>query len=134
MESTVYIWIKLEWDYVHRTVTLPMPSYVCKAFHIFQKILRRGNEYSPHTCAPIQYVQKVQYAEPLDAAEYLSDKETNLVQQVYGTFLYYSIAIYNTILPALRDISSDQYKAMMNTLEQVTKLLNYLASNPHTEI
>ena len=111
-----------------------MPSYVRKALHIFQHILIGGNEYSPHTCASIKYVQKVQYAYPLDAAEYISDKETNLVQQVCGTFLYCAIATNNTILPALSEISSDQSKAMTNTAKQVANLLNYLSSNPHAEI
>ena len=55
----------------------------------------------------------------------------NLVQQLCGTFLYYAIAIDNTILPALSDISSEKYKATRNTAKQVAKLLNYLASNPH---
>ena len=51
-----------------------------------------------------------------------------------GNFLYYAIAINNTILPTLSDISSDQYKATTNTAKQVAKLLNYLASNPQAEI
>ena len=111
-----------------------MPSYVHKELHRFQNILRVGKEYSPHTCAPIQYGQKIQYADPLDTAEYLSDKETNLVQQVCGTFLYYAIVIDNAILPALIDISSEQSKATTHTAKQVANLLNYLASNPHAEI
>ena len=61
-------------------------------------------------------------------------KETNLVQQVCGTFLYYTIAIDNTILPALSSISSEKSKATKNTSKQVAKFLNYLASNTHTEI
>ena len=126
--------IKIEWDYVHRTITLLMPSYVHKALHIFQHIFIGGKEYSPHTCAPIYYGQKVHYADPLDAVEYLSDKETNLVQKVCGTFLYYAIAIDDTILPALSKISSKQYKATPNTAKHVVKLLKYLASNPHAEI
>ena len=84
-----------------------MPSHVRKDFHRFQDILRGGKEYSPHTCAPIQYVQKVQYADPLDAAYYLSDKETKLVQKVCGTFLYCAIAIDNTIILSLIKISSE---------------------------
>ena len=84
-----------------------MPSYVHKALHIIQHILRGGKEYSQHTCAPIQYGHNIQYADPLDTAEYLSDKETNLVQQLCDTFLYYAIAIDNTILPALSNISSE---------------------------
>ena len=65
---------------------------------------------------------------------FLSDKETNLVQQVCGTFLYYAIAIDNTILPVLSNISSEQYNATKNTAKQVAKLLKYLASSPHAEI
>ena len=91
--------------------------------------MRGGKEYSPHTCAPIQYEQKIQYADPLDTSEYLSDKETNLVQHMCGTFLYYAIAIDNTIIFALSDNSSEQSKATTNTAKQVAKLLNYLASN-----
>ena len=74
MAETVYIGIKLEWEYVHINVTLSIPSYVRKALHRFQHIVIGGKEYSPHTYAPIQYIQKVQYADPLNAAEYLSDK------------------------------------------------------------
>ena len=51
-----------------------------------------------------------------------------------GTFLYYAIAIDDTILTALRDISSEQSKATKTTAKQVAKLLKYLASNPHAEI
>ena len=123
MAAAVYIGIKLEWDYVHRTVTLPIPSYVCKVLHRLQHIMRGGKEYSLHTCAPINYGQKIQYADPLDAADYLLDKETNLVQQVCGNFLYYSTTIDNTILPALRKISSEQSKATTNTSKQVSSLL-----------
>ena len=106
MEATVYIEIKLEWDHVNRTVTFSIKNYLRKALHWFQHILRGGKDQSSHICDPIQYGQKIKYADPLDTAEYLSDKETNLIQQVCGTFLYYVIAIDNTILPALSDISS----------------------------
>ena len=78
-----------------------MPNDVHKGLHIFQHILRDGKEYSPHICAPIRYGHKIQYADPLDAADYLLEKETNLVQQVCGTFLYYVIDIDNTIFPAI---------------------------------
>ena len=68
MEAIVYIGIRLYWDYVHRTVIFSMKNYVHKDLHIFQHILRGGKEYYPHICAPIQYGQKIQYADPLDAA------------------------------------------------------------------
>ena len=52
-----------------------MPNYVRKALHRFQHILMGDKEYSPHICATIQYGQKIQYSDPLDASEYLSDKK-----------------------------------------------------------
>ena len=88
MEETVYICIKLCWDYVNITVTLSMPNCVCKALHRVQYILMGGKKYSFHIYAPMKYERKIQYADPLNAAEYLSDKETNLIQQFCGTFLY----------------------------------------------
>ena len=69
MEATVYIRINLDWEYVNRTVTLSISNYVNKALHRFEHILMGGKEYPPHICAPIQYGQKIQYADPLDAAE-----------------------------------------------------------------
>ena len=84
-----------------------MPSYVHEELHIFQHILRGVKEYSSHTCAPIHYGKKIQYADPLETSEYLPDKGNNLVQQVCGTFLYDAIAINNTILPALSKIFSE---------------------------
>ena len=71
---TVYIGIDLDWDYVNRIVALSIPNYVHKALQVFKHIWMGGKEYSPHICASIQYGQKNQYTEPLDAAEYLSDK------------------------------------------------------------
>ena len=74
MEAKVYIGINLDWDYVNKTVTFYMPEYVRKALHRIQHILMIGKEYSPHICDPIQYGQKIQYADPLDESEYLYDK------------------------------------------------------------
>ena len=68
MEATVYIGIKLDWEYVHRNVTFSMSNYVHKALHRSQTNLMGGKEYSLHICAPIQYGEKIQYADPLDAA------------------------------------------------------------------
>ena len=56
------------------------------------------------------------------------------MQQVCSTFSYYAIAINNTILPALSNITSEKSKATTNTAKQVAKLLNYLASNTQAGI
>ena len=127
MEATVYIGIKLDWDYVKIPVTFSMPNYVRKDFHRIQNILMGGKEYSPHICAPIQYGQKIRYTDSLDAAEYLSYKETNFIQQVSGNLLYYAIAIDKTILPALSDISQNSPSSQKNckACGQAPKLLSF---------
>ena len=57
----------------------------------------------------------------------LNNTETNLIQQILGTFLYYAIAINNNILPALCNISTKQTIATATTTKIVIKLMNYLA-------
>ena len=134
MEAKLYIGISLEWDYINHTVTLSMPDYVRKALHKFQHMLPTKPEYAPHAHVPPNYGQRVQYAEPDDTSDRLSDKDTNIIQQVCGTFLYYGIALDNTILVALSDISSEQSRATKQTAKAVAKLLNYLATNPDAKI
>ena len=96
MEATLYIGIKLDWDYVNRTGTLSIPNYVLKPLHIFQHIQMDGKEYSPHICALIQYRQKIQYVDPLDAAEYLSYKEPTPFNKFME--LYYIMPLLLTTL------------------------------------
>ena len=51
-----------------------------------------------------------------------------------GVFLYYAIAIDNTVLVALSNIGSEKYRATFKTMYQVQQLLDYLASNPNATI
>ena len=57
-----------------------MLNYLRMSMHIFEHIMMSGKDYSPHISAPIKYEQKIRYVDPLDAVEYLYDKETNLIQ------------------------------------------------------
>ena len=41
------------------------------------------------------------------------------------------ILILSYLIPVLSDIYSEKPKAMINTAKQVSKLLDYLSSNPH---
>ena len=135
MKATKYIGINLDWDYKLRKVTLSMPDYVQKALHKFRHVPQQHPEHSPHAHLKTTYGQKVQYAEPLDDSEYLSAKEINYVQQVCRTFLYYAIAIDNTILTALSDISSEQAKATKthsNKSQSTPQLHGYQPTSTNT--
>ena len=116
-----------------------MPKYVTKALHKFkislQKFLPDNKpEYSPHKLVEINYVQKVKYAEIADDTPILDYVKINLIQKIVGTFLYYGIAVDNTILVALSTIASEQSAATSNTVKKINQLLNYLATNPDATI
>ena len=51
-------------------------------------------------------------------------------KKIVGCILFYSRAIYGTILPSLSDIISEQSKSTEATAEGVVKLLNYCATFP----
>ena len=54
--------------------------------------------------------------------------------KIVGNFLYYGIAIDNTILPALNYIVAEQSILTTNIAKKVAKLLNYFATNPSVQI
>ena len=51
-----------------------------------------------------------------------------------GVFLYYAIAIDNTVLVALSKIGLEQAIATSKTMDEVQQLLDNLASNPNATI
>ena len=118
-----------------------MPKYVARALHKFQQALRKFDlngfnkpENSLHKHVESKYGQKVQYAKPTDDAPPLDSVDINLIQKNVGTFLYYGIAVDNTILVALSTIASEQYSATSITAKKIIQLLNYLATNPDATI
>ena len=138
-DASLYLGILLNWDYTARHVDLSMPKYVARALHKFKQVLQKFHpdnkpEYSPHKHVEPNYGQKVQYAEPTDDAPTLDYVDINLIQNIVGTFLYYVIAVDNTILVALSTITSDQSAATSNMEKKITQLLNYLTTNPNTNI
>jgi len=84
----------------------------------------------PTVHIPINYGSKVQYAELEKNLPFLSDKEIKMVQIILGIFIYYGIAIDNTIFVATNNITAEQSKATAKTTQQIQKLLNYLTTHP----
>ena len=69
----------------------------------------------------------MQYADPEDDAPLLPEERIKFIQKVVGVFMYYEIAIDNTVLVALSDIGSEQSRATFKTMDEVQQLLEYLA-------
>ena len=95
---------------------------------------KKNKQSSPqHHVAPI-YGAKVQFAEPEDNTPLLPEEQIKFIHQVLGVFLYYDIAIDNTVLVSLSDIGSEQARATSKTVDEVQQLLDYLASNTNAKI
>ena len=132
--SKKYIGINLKWDYIKRTVEISMPEYVKHDLHKLQQLRTSRPEHSPYAHnAPI-YSRSIQYSDPEDSSDLLPPSNCNLIQQIVGTFLKYGIALDNTLLVALNEISLEKSKATDNTSKKTTKLLNYLATHPEAVI
>ena len=129
-EGTKYLGLDLDWDYSQRTVTLSMPNYVTAALHKLTHPAPKRPQKAPHKWAVPSYGAKVQYATTDDDATPLSPSQLTRIQKIVGTFLYYAMAIDNTMLVALGSIASQQAKATTSTMAAANMLLDYAATNP----
>ena len=69
---------------------------------------------------------------PEDDSLSLNPEESNTVQQVAGTFLYYSRAVDPTILLAPNTIAVQQSKRTQEKTNKVVQLLNYASTHPES--
>ena len=103
--------LTLNWDYINRTFDLSMPNYVPASLQKFQhKVTYKPQDVPHHWAGPI-YVQATQHAHTEKKSPLLPPKQITLVQNIVGTFLYYSLAFDSTMLVDLSDMASIQAKA-----------------------
>eukprot|EP00804_Cyclotella_cryptica_P000090 CCRYP_013749-RA/>CCRYP_013749-RA protein AED:0.16 eAED:0.11 QI:0/0/0/1/0/0/3/0/1031 len=82
-----------------------------------------------HTCSfPIQQTL------PHDDSPPLHNQKIKHIQQIVGSFLYYSRATDPTIAHALRELATQQAHATENTLKRCTHFLDYMATHPDARI
>jgi hypothetical protein len=110
-----------------------MPTYVSKALAKFQHLKPTSAQHAPHQWSQPVYGQKVLYANE-DKSSLLNKTDTQRVQLVSGTFLYYARAVDPTILPVLNEISSRQPKPTILTGKACDLFLDYLATYPNATI
>jgi hypothetical protein len=122
-----YLGLTLKWSYPAGYVDISMSDYVPKALAKFQHDHPKSAQHAPHQWTQPAYGQKVQYANT-DQSPLLNKKDTQRVQSVSGTFLYYARAVDPTILPALNEISNNQAQPTIVTGKACDLLLDYLAT------
>ena len=95
-----------------------MPGYVTATLQRFHHQLKNTRQSPPHHHVPPTYGARVQFVEPEENTPLLSEERLKFIQQVVGVFLYYAIAIDNTVLVALSDIGSEQARETSKTMDE----------------
>ena len=85
-----------------------MPGYFAAALHKFQHPPPTKKQDAPHPWNRPIYGAHTQYATPDYDSPLLPPATINQVEQIFGTFLYYGLAVDPTMLVALGDLSSQQ--------------------------
>ena len=85
-----------------------MPGYVDSALEQLQYKPFKSLQFTPLLHQLIKYVSRGtrQTIAPTDVSPLLSEKQTKYVQSIEGSFLYYTRALHDPMLPALNQISS----------------------------
>ena len=76
----------------------------------------------------------MKYAPDDDSSPLLPAITINLVQQIVGTLLYYSIVVDSAMLTALGSIAAQQAKDTEKTYADTLWLLNYADTHPNAKI
>ena len=110
-----------------------MPGYMKDALHKFQQPTPTRPQNSPHQyMAPKYGSAPPQLAHLEDDFLALNPDEANTIQKFVRTFLYYTRAVYPTMLVALNTIAAQQSKSTQETVKKVVQLMNYTATHPET--
>ena len=112
-----------------REVMFSMPNYVNKALHKFQHTTPKCAQYAPHQQRCSNFGAKKQLANTLDTSPPIPEERKYRIQQIIGTFLYYSRTVDYTLLPALNTLAEKQSSRTKNAEAAITHFLDYAATN-----
>ena len=132
--GSLFYGITIDWDYTANTCDISMPKYLQTALLKSQHPAPKRPQHAPHSWTKPTYGAHVQYVQEDDSSPLLPAKTINLVQQIVGTILYYSIEVDPTMLTPLGFIAAQQSKGTEKTCADTLWLLNYAATHLNTKI
>ena len=132
--GSLFCGLTIDWYYDARTCDISVPKYLQTALHKFQHLAPKRLQHNPHSWSKPTYGAYVQYALDDNYSPLLPPKIINLVQQIMGKLLYYSISVDPTMITALGSIAAQRAKGTEKTYADTLWLLNYAATHPNTTI
>ena len=113
--GTLFLGIKLKWNYKAGSVDLSMPGYIKEALKKFQHPVLPRPEDSPYPAPNAKWGPDSQLTAPNDKSKRLDAAAVNSLQQFFGTLLYYAQAVDPTMVKALGYLASQKSEAIDNT-------------------
>ena len=133
--GTLYCGITLKWDYDQWTCELSMPGYVQ---HAVNKFHNGDKGPTKSTDTPHPYKASKKHGLPMtterDDGAKLSPQAIKQLQQIVGTFLFYSRAVDPTMLTSLSIIATEQTQGTQTTKDKAEHFLTYTATHPNATI
>jgi hypothetical protein len=131
--AMVYSGMTLKWDYEKSKYDISMPGWVSNVLSKFQHDAPNHPQHTPYQYVTPVYGAKTQYTTK-DETPPLTAQQCLTIQKVTGSVLYYALAVDQTVLMPLDDISMEQTKATEKTQAATNQLLDYLATRPDAAI
>ena len=91
-------------------------------------------KYTLYVPTPVLYRKASHDMPETDISTPINTKGKLLVQQIFGSFLYYGRAVNMIILASLREIAGGKSNPTENKMKKVNKFFNYMATNPDAVI
>ena len=129
-----YVGISLKWDYDKRTLDTSVPGFVKNRLHKFQHPLPPKPQHAPAKAAPIIYGSKLQRPTPEDTSPPLSKENIKRIQEIVGSFAWYSRSTDPTMAATLSSLAGRQAKATEQLNTEVNQFLDYCATHPNATV
>ena len=100
-----------------------MPGYIPTVMHKLQHKASVSSQEAPNTCNKPIYRKHIQLSTQQSSAPKINSADTNIVQSINVTFLYYTHSVDPTILQNLNEGSTCKYSLKQDTMENCNQLL-----------
>ena len=94
-----------------------MPRYIKKKLIEYRHLFPERVQNCPYSPEPKKYGATAQEPLPTNTSPPLDAKGIRKIQKIVGSILYYTRAVYMTVLMALSSIAIEQTKATETTMD-----------------
>ena len=111
-----------------------MPGYISSTLRKFRDKSIARPQYAPYPWNTSIYGKNTQLATQKISAPKLNSADTNFVQSINGTFLYYAHAVDPTMIPYLNKKSTCKSSPTQETMQKFNQVMDYASMHSNATI